>query len=297
MGEVPGSFRFRRYKLPPEAFLIGPEREPEPTDLIDAETWGEITTLPDDVSLRTSEHHGTLLRTANELVGHWTEMVLDIQSLTQNPRDDALALACLDISDDLQASVYTMLTGFYRQSIATLRMALETVLAGVYFRAFKDSLKFQQWADGLREGQLWVSQIRKELSKTEPYSSFESGPYSLFAKAETRWVEFLYSRLCGFSHGRPNYTDEDGHKIPTNNIGLWGGSNGPVYEPRAVKLWSAFYFDTALLCLMLVGLAEKRLLKLEKSTGIGLKKFIKCVLSWDPCPHPLAGEIARFLEL
>lgn len=295
MEKAPGAFRFKRYKLPPEAFLIGPEREPEPTDLLDAETWGEIITFPDDVSLRTSEHHGTLLRNANQLVIHWIDMVSDIQSLIQNPWDDALALACLDVYDDLQASVYTMLTGFYRQSIGTLRVALEEVLAGVYFRAFPDCTKVQQWADGLREGQLWVKQMRKKLGGIEPYSFFETGEYELFNKEG--WVSFLYSRLSGFSHGRPFYTDEDGNRIPTSNVGLWGGSNGPVYEPRAVKLWSAFFFGTALLCLMLVGLAEKRLLYLERPTGISFKKFLERVLSWSPVLHPVAQKIAQFFGL
>src|SRR6266542_1349916 len=50
-----------RQKLPPEAFAIGPETEPEPSDLMDEEAWTELTYLPDDVSLRTSDHHGTLL--------------------------------------------------------------------------------------------------------------------------------------------------------------------------------------------------------------------------------------------
>ncbi|APC08565.1 hypothetical protein [Neomoorella thermoacetica] len=294
MEKVYATFRFRRHKLPPEAFAIGPEREPDPTDLIDAETWGEITTLPDDVSLRTSEHYGTLLRNANQLVRLWIEMVLDLQSLIKNPRDDALALACLDANDDLQASIYMMLTGFYRQSISTLRMVLEEVLAGVYFRAFPDSTKVQQWANGLREGQLWINRIRKDLSGKEPYCFFETGEYILLGKGG--WVDFLYSRLCGFTHGRPFYTDEEGNQVPTSNIGLWGGSNGPVFEPRSVRLWSAFFFDTVLLCLMFVGLAEKRLLTLKRPTGISFKDFCEHVVSWHSALHPVVPKIMRFLE-
>jgi hypothetical protein len=199
-GKEAGDFRFQRYKLPPEAFLIGPEREPEPTDLIDQETWGSITTLPDDVSLRTSEHHGTLLKNAHELWGHWIAMELDIQSLTDNPRDDALSIACLNASDDFQASIYTVLTGFYRHSIAALRAALEAVIAGAYFRAHPDPVKIQQWADGHREGQLWVKEVRTKLKNRKPYSLFEKCEHPLMAQGG--WVEFLYGRLSAFSHGR-----------------------------------------------------------------------------------------------
>lgn len=62
-------FRSKRQKLPPEAFAIGPETEPEPSDLIDEETWTDLTHLPDDVSLRTSDHHGTLLKRAPVMLG------------------------------------------------------------------------------------------------------------------------------------------------------------------------------------------------------------------------------------
>lgn len=291
MEKVQGAFRFKRYKLPPEAFLIGPEREPDPTDLIDAETWGNITTCPDDVSLRTSEHHGTLLRNADEFVSHWIEMVLDIQSLVPVPSEDALALTCLNAYDDFRASIYTLLTGFYRQSFVALRMVLEEVLAGVYFRVYPNVNEFKPWVNGLKEGELRVKHIRDKLSNKEPYSYFETGDFKLFGKGG--WVEFLYSRLCGFAH-RLLYTDEEGNQIPTSNIGLWGGSNGPVYEPRSVRLWRAFFFDTALLCLMLVGLAEERLLTLKKPTGISFWEFLELVLSWDPAPYPVAKDIARF---
>jgi len=286
-------FRSKRYKLPPDAFLVGPEKEPDPTDLVDEETWHNLVCLTDDVSLRTSEHHGTLLRRANQFLEHWTALLLDLQSLVPEPRDDALCLASLDASDDFQASLFTMLTGFYRQAIAGLRTALEAVLAGAYFRAYPDPNKFQQWADGHKEGQIWVREIRKELKTHRLYSQFEVGEHPLLGK--DGWVEFLYSRLSAFSHGRPFLTDEAGNQIPTSNVGLWGGSNGPVYEPRAVKLWSAFFFDTALLCLILVGLAERRLLRLKNPTNINFKEFLRRVLSWHRHPNPIAIKIANYL--
>lgn len=293
MGKIQSDFRFKRYKLPPEAFLIGPEREPNPTDLIDAETWGDIITLPDDVSLRTSEHHGTLLRNANEFVGYWIGMVLDIQAIVPAPREDALALACLNAYDDFRASIYTMLTGFYRQSFVALRMVLEEVLVGVYFRAYPDNHKIQQWVDGLQEGKLRISDIRKKLSKIEPYSNFQIGKYTLLSDGDHGWVSFLYNRLCEFVH-RFYYTDKIGNQIPTSNMGLWGGSNGPVYEPRTVRVWSAYFFDTALLCLMLVGLAEEGLRTLEKPTVISFYKFLELVISWDRAPFPVAKDIVKF---
>ena len=106
----------------------------------------------------------------------------------------------------------------------------------------------------------------------------------------------MYRRLSAFSHGRPYYTDEEGNQIPTSNVGLWGGSNGPVYEPKAVRLWSAFFFDTALLSLMLVGLAEEKLLTLTNPTYIDFFSFLEFLLfDCHHCPNPIARKISKYL--
>ena len=288
-------FRTKRYKLPPEAFAIGPEKEPEPTDLVDEETWRNLVWLTDDVSLRTSEHHGTLLRQANQFLEHWIALVLDLQSLVPEPRDDALCLACMNAYDEFQASLSNMLTGFYRQAIAGLRTAMEAVLAGAHFRAYPDPNKFQQWADGYREGQIWVREIREKLKTHQLYLQFEVDKHTLLGK--DGWVEFLYRRLSAFTHGRPFFIDEEENQIPTSNVGLWDGSNGPVYEPRTVRLWSAFFFDTALLCLLLAGLSEKQLLDLKNPTDINFIEFLRHTLSWHPQPNSIAIKIANYLRV
>jgi hypothetical protein len=121
-------FRSRRFKLPLEAFAYAPGPDPEPSDLVDEATWMELISLPDDASIRTSDHHGGLLRAALDVWSHWIGLVLDVQSLVTAPRDDPLALACLVVSDELQASTFGALTGFYRQAIAGLRSALDAVV-------------------------------------------------------------------------------------------------------------------------------------------------------------------------
>jgi len=226
-----GSFRFRRYKLPPEAFLVGRGHETEPTDLVDEETWESLTCLPDDVSLRISEHHGTLLQKANQVLEHWIAMVLDLQQLTS--AQDVLVIACSDAFDDFQASVYAMLTGFYRQSISALRTALEEVLAGIYFKVCPDEEKEEKWKTGAPEGRLSVREIRQRLTQKEPFSSLEEEKQSIFEKHG--WIDDLYSKLSAFIHGRPSYRDKKGRHIPASNVRLWGGSSGPVYVPITGK--------------------------------------------------------------
>jgi hypothetical protein len=289
-------FRSVRQKLPPEAFAIGPEREPDPTDLIDASTWSIITSLPDDVALRTSDHHGTTLRHAYDLWSHWPGLTLDLQSLVPDPKEDGLALASLTVSDELQASLYSALTGFYRQAISGLRPALEATMAGAYFRAFGNQERFTQWADGHRGGELWMNDVRRELAAVAPYNQFEDSQEGIPFLSKSGWVNFIYQRLSTFSHGRPQYTDEDGNQVPTDNVGLWGGSNGPVYEPRSVRLWSVYYFDIGLMCLLLIGLAQPSILRHPKPNDLPYFVLADKAISWHHGPSPPARKIVRFLS-
>ena len=64
-----GDFREHRAKLPPEAFTIGPDQEPEPSDLVREDVWTSPMSLRDDVSIRTTDHHGTLFRRAHQTWG------------------------------------------------------------------------------------------------------------------------------------------------------------------------------------------------------------------------------------
>jgi len=97
-------FRERRLKLPPGSFTIEPEDEPPTSALIDRRTWVSVTGLPDDVSLRTSDHHGTVIRRAQDCWGEWISLVLDIQSLGADPTRDSLAVAAMNVADELQVS-------------------------------------------------------------------------------------------------------------------------------------------------------------------------------------------------
>jgi len=293
-------FRSERVKLPPEAFAYAPGPEPEPSDLIDAETWRSIIFLPDDVSIRTSDHYGTVLKRGHDTWGYWVSFVLDIQSLVEEPRDDPLALASLVVSDELQASVYAALTGFYRQSISVLRSAVDAIVAGAYFRAAADPEAFAQWADGHREGQLWMVDVRKKLSVVDPYRRFEAADDDSDVGAtllgRSGWLNFLYEHLSGFSHGRPFYVGRSGNRLPSSNVELWGGSNGPVFEPRSVELWSRFYFDVALLCVLMAGLADTRLLSIERPAEMSYTQFLDRLIEWHEAPFAsVARRIAAFL--
>jgi hypothetical protein len=126
----PSDFRARRVILTRADFAYAPKPAPHPSDLIDKPTWRSITSLPDDVAVRTSNYHGTTLHQLHDLWGAWVESFGNIQ--------DWMFPVMLDAGDDFQAATCTALTGFYRLSIAALRSALELITIGA-------------WAGGLRQ--------------------------------------------------------------------------------------------------------------------------------------------------
>ncbi len=55
-------FRAIRMELEPDDFAVSDGKPDIPTNLVDKKTWHGIVDLPDDVSIRTSNHQGTILK-------------------------------------------------------------------------------------------------------------------------------------------------------------------------------------------------------------------------------------------
>jgi hypothetical protein len=288
-------FREHRQKLAPGSFAIEPEIEPPASDLIDQSTWQSVTGLPDDVSLRTSDHHGTVIRCAHDSWGEWISLVLDIQGLCDDPMRDSLAVAAMNVTDELQVSVYLALTGFYRQAIGTLRAALEGMPAALHFSVVSDQAAIDEWLAGTDEGRLWVRKVRLKLSESEPFAQFEQQVnWPLFA--DGGWFAWLYETLSAFVHGRPAHTSKSGRRMETTNGGLWG-SNGPIYHDGAFEFWARLYFNAILLSALLAGLAKPELTTLAKPSSLSLEAFLEQLFEYHPEPGVprVAAVIAEHL--
>ncbi|MBM4241185.1 MAG: hypothetical protein FJ150_05940 [Euryarchaeota archaeon] len=246
-------FRIKRYRLPLDAFLIAPKVEPPPEDLIDEKTWVSIIHLPDDVSFRTSDHHGTELRLMHELWGSLINQLGEDES-------DVLWHVILDITDEFQSSLINLLYGFYRVSATCLRSALEISVYGSYFQLSGKIDNFKSWRNGAHEDDKFKKIIRfgnvcdqlnnqKSLESIQNYLKdlFE---FSLFnqknSKTEEGWARQLFSKLSKYSHLRPTYTSGT----------MWEGSTGPVYIPNSFGKVYALYFDTMLLIYVLIKLSR-----------------------------------------
>jgi hypothetical protein len=123
----------------------------------------------------------------------------------------------MNVTDELQVSVYLTLTGFYRQAIGTLRAALEGMLAALYFSVVSDQAAIDEWLAGTDEGRVWVRKVRLKLRGLEPFAQFEQQVnWPLFA--DGGWFAWLYKTLSAFVHGRPAHTDKSGHRMETQMV-------------------------------------------------------------------------------
>jgi hypothetical protein len=284
-------FRHTRRKLPPDAFALWEGEDPEPTDLIDQATWNGIVHLPDDVSLRTSDHYGSLLKRAYEFWGDWIALVLDLQNIVGH--QDALSNGTLVATDAFQVSLYLALTGFYREAIASLRSAIEAVVVGIYFRDSATAPEYERWKRGARDAEVWMAEARRAVRQVPPFSDFDGSNDANSLLGKEGWVTDLYTTLSGFSHGRPYRELPTGEQIPTGDAELRAGSNGPIFVPEAVVLWARFYFEAGYLCAVLCGIAEPQLRRIESPTERSLEDFLCHWRELIPAPLPPAAKRAE----
>lgn len=242
---IQGNFRTIRHRLPPEAFALGAE-EPDspPEDLIEEKVWNSIVSLPDDVSLRTSDNHGTELRAMWELWESWIGSFGEEQ--------DAMGYTMPYTADELQACIYNSLCGFYRVAASCLRSALELATIGVYFQLeLGSNREFSEWKRGQNE--LWFATACQKLHddpRTQPLQHYINSKmgYSIFGekKSSKAWARIRHSELSDFAHSRPT------HSLAA----MWEGSNGPIYVRDSFAKVYALYLEIVALAYVLVKLAR-----------------------------------------
>jgi hypothetical protein len=248
-------FRTRRHKLPPDAFAWGPE-EPDaaPGDLVEEDVWNSIVSLPDDVSLRASDHHGSQLKVMHELWGSWIESVGEDQ--------ECMYYVMADAGDEYQACLFNALCGFYRVGASCLRSALELTCHGTYFqfrsasRGVEEVLAWKQRGKGGKKFKDLCESFRDhpEARRLEDHlcaQRYNSDlPWSVFGRIPPQrassWAEKLYRELSNYAHSRP------GHSSAAN----WDGSNGPIYVRESFGTVYTLYLETMALCYVLVKLAR-----------------------------------------
>lgn len=260
-------FRAVRVILEDEDFALVPqEADRPPGDLIAKETWEGIMTLPDDVSIRTSNEYGQLLQVMDRGWDGW------IESLSAEYADpDPIQFGILDFADEFHAATYNSLHGFYRQAFGCLRSGLETIAIGTYCQAAGQAALFQEREAGsvriefgkACDGLVSVSSLsalRTRLRDELNDSIFDAKRTGI---DEGGWARRLYWELSEYEHCRPDY----------RNIDMWE-SNGPVFSPKAFTKFVATAQETAALCFMMVKIARPDFVLPAKAEEIWTSEII-----------------------
>jgi hypothetical protein len=237
-------FRALRMVLEPNDFALGgDEPDPPPSDLISKKTWFGIMNLPDDVAVRTTDRNGKAIGEAHWLWARWIEATGDAQ--------DALFVPMLDACDDLQASIFDAIHGYYRTGFSALRNVLELMTIAIC-GALRSSPQYSNWRNGSAEFKFGAA--CDQLSNEPLLGVFNNrmraaGHQSLWdakrGSSPGGYGRRFYKELCNYAHSRPGFTDADLRK-----------SNGPIYVGRVFLDWYYAYLKTISLCSICMFLAR-----------------------------------------
>ena len=231
----PSDFRDQRRRLSDMAFALpgAPYRE---LDKIDQKTWTTMTSLPDDVSIRTSGNFGRHISVMSTILGEWLPPIPEEALIAHSegrdyipPANTAIDDVGLDVYEQLQACRFNALTGYYWIAIACLRGAIELSAIGAYFETARSKSEFDTWYAGSDEVKFGTA--CDLLPKTAEFSEFErklksrSAGLGIFDQKTTAhkggWARSLYAELSDVVHTRPHVAARH----------YWDGSNGPVFWP------------------------------------------------------------------
>ncbi len=232
-------------------FALASRKYPGPTNLIDKGTWRSIVSLPDDVSIRTSDKYGSQVGKIWDYWGLWTRVVGAVQAFSKNPRTSPTSIAASDATDEFQAAAYAALVGYYRVAFSCLRNVLEQTTIAAQLAATNNQQDFADWRNGedrIRFG--WAADmlpknpaadaLEQHLRRTVADSLFNQSPKGL---ARRLFVEF-----SKYTHGAAGFTD-----------GELRQSNGPIFLPRIFLAWCVSCLKTYAIALHELKLVHPKL--------------------------------------
>lgn len=230
-------FRAIRMVLESSDFaLVASNREP-PGDLIEPDVWHGIMDIADNVAITTTEWQGSRIGLLYGLCADWIHV---------SPEGGIVGNVMFDCADDMAASLFCLMHGYYKQAIGALRAALEGMTFACICELKGEGQRWKMWQAG---EDFRFARIRQELRKVPIFQeqeeeSQETVGQTLFADRSGSygggWVTGLYARLSSYIHGRGD----------TANSNLWE-SNGPIYSARGMKASYTCFLETyALLLLM-----------------------------------------------
>lgn len=228
-------FRSSRLVLEPDDFALGPsEPDPPPSDLIERDTWESMVSLPDDVSIRTSNEYGKVLKALWFYWGQWICLVGALRQGSATSAPCPVAHVASDVSDELQASIFCSLAGYYRVAFSCLRNVIEQMTVALQLEVSGDVALFQSWLEGEKELKLgWAADLLPQNANVFALESRWKATANddLFSQkghgsSGGGFVRRLFSELSKFTHGAPGFTDFDLRE-----------STGPIFVRETYERW------------------------------------------------------------
>lgn len=244
-------FRSKRARLGPECFAISSGKEISPTDLVGKKCWNGIMSLPDDVTLRTTDQYGSALELLYNLWGEWTSVTYALQKTF---KDSAIAHTALDAGDHFHASIYNAVTGYYRLAFTSLRGVVENMSLGMQFHIAAAQKEFADWIAG---GEFNFGWAADHLTQNANVAALEQNLATatgdnLFRRRRPGdpggFVRRLFRELSRYAHGAPGYNDGD----------MWR-SNGPVFVSKSFEAWIECFLTVYCLAVLLSRLSDEKL--------------------------------------
>lgn len=286
----PSDFRSRRLMLDDDDFAISPGKYEGPIDLVDQSTWNSMVSLPDDVSIRTSDMFGSRMRQVWRLWDMWNRVVGALDDLGDYR---ASGIAAADASDELQAAAHCALVGYYRVAFSCLRNVLEqiTVASQLDMSHGCDSMQdFDAWRVG--DERINFGWAADRLPKNPRVAALESNLKAavndtLFAQRPKGFARRLFAGLSKYTHGAADFNDW-----------YFRRSNGPVFVPEAFQKWSTIMFKTYLICLHELKLVYPKLHNLPwgpPPMDIGqLRSEVMSCIAPDDCENAFFQALLSF---
>jgi hypothetical protein len=201
---------------------------------VDDEAFRSIRTLPDDVSVTTWKEHRAVIERLWSDWEQWICPAAALQDTVGDPTDSPIAHVAVIAADELQASLYNALVGFYRVAFSSLRNVVEQVTIGLHLELAHDLPAFRDWLGGGRElsfgwaadgapGHPPVAQLEALLTRSAGDDLFRQ---KRSGQDPGGFARSLFGELSNFTHGKPSFTDFD----------IWE-SNGPIFVAGAFENW------------------------------------------------------------
>jgi len=238
-----------------------------------------MTSLTDDVCLRTSDDYGSWLQDVWDFWLLWLDIAGILQEDTSASPDSPITHVALNVTDYFQASIHNALVGYYRVAFASLRSVIENMVVGLHLELAGDRATFLDWLSGgeLRFGSAVDYVITYPRIQNLEHALKVAVGDDLFHQRRPSsgdgggLVRRFFRDLSQYVHAAPNHNDAD----------IWE-SNGPVFVGEAFKRWTNAFLVAYALGVLHAQLARPNLNKMSQGRGVNARELFLNVIEKLP---------------